>query len=224
MQEAPTKSRQQWIAAQKEREQVRAAIAVPALAPTAGVEARRKRVKEAIARAAQKLQEEHKVADVKREKRKEELSVQAAVEYMKALAPKRKPKDMPPIPAFQKACRCHLTKAPGYHKDNCTYSYHNLCAALRFRDVKRAALARQLERTTLTLAEKRRVLDEFYGPEASSASSGAASSSGCVGLPKMSEPCGRPCGGLAAALRRLAAASRWPTGQIDPDGPKQADR
>ena len=64
-----------------------------------------------------------------------------------------------------KACRCHLSLAPGHHKDKCNFHPVNMRSILRRNIENRAAIEQQLRtRTTLSPEQRETALGHLIGP------------------------------------------------------------
>ena len=146
----------------------------PLLAP--GASKRKQEVQDAVAQAAKKFKSEALEKEKKKEDDKKALVVEAAVEYMKAECGKKAKKTVATAMAekLKKACRCHLTLAHGHHKETCVFYPPNLKTTLATLAVKRAALAKQLEGTSMTPGQCTAALDMMFGPSGGSASSSSS--------------------------------------------------
>ena len=70
---------------------------------------------------------------------------EAALEYLRVTCGKKPtPTPAPLLEKLKKACKFHLTKAPGLHKDNCSLHPFCLNATLRFHEQDCANVGEQL--------------------------------------------------------------------------------
>ena len=140
---------------------------------------RRRKLADATANAAKKLREEaaqkSSLAAQREAERQATLVREAAVEYLRVtFGKKQAPTPAPLQEKLKKACKCHLTKAQGMHKDTCSLHPFRLQATLRFHEQDRANVGEQLRtRTSLTPMQRESALTHLFGPSLSSAARSA---------------------------------------------------
>ena len=127
----------------------------------------------ATAAAAKKLREEAEMRSKQAEDRAAErataLIKEAAVEYLRVqFGKKQAPTPAPLLEKLKKACRCHLVKAAGLHKDTCPLSPFRLKSTLEVHEQSRDTVKEQLrKRTSLSAAQVESAITHLFGAASS---------------------------------------------------------
>ena len=153
------------------------------LAASLDEDERRKKIAAATAAASKKLRDEtaaKRAAAAQRAAENERKLVrEETVEYLRLEFGKKQTPTLPALlETLSKACKCHLTCAPGYHKETCSMKPSNLRGTLARHLQNRAHIQEQLrQRTSLSAAQRESALLHLFGPCSTAASSASGTGS-----------------------------------------------